>query len=439
MRGLSALPHLRMNQLTIYAPRESPRLRYILDWIFSDCLELPYKLTRKPADEAHIAYGSGGKAAVTIPDAGLLWQTGIPQRAPDFQLGGVKAGVFAFDVFSAAFYLLARCEEYADFTPDGHGRFPHTASVLHQRGFLERPIVDAWVERLRIALVNHCGLHIPKPAFKFQPTYDIDIAYAYHHKGLKRTLGGLFRDARGRSFSAIRERLSVLGRGAEDPYDAYAFLRGLHTKHKLAPHYFFLAASSPTAWDKNISPAHPAFRSLVQEAAMQGSVGIHPSYFSSEKSPLIAVEKAAVEAAVGKPVSHSRQHFIRLRFPHAYRALLAAGITDDWSMGFPDATGFRAGTSRSFRWYDLEKEEATPLRVHPFSFMDVTARDYLGLSADEAFEKLRAQRDALQEVGGVLTTVFHNFSLGTATDWLGWRDGYAAVVNDASERRVREL
>lgn len=421
-----------MNALTIYAPRDSPRLRYILDWIFTNCLGLEYTLTRQPTDNAHIAYGTGGRASITIPDSGLLWQTGLPQRTPHFQEGGVKAGVFAFDIFSAAFYLLARCEEYADFAADKHDRFPHTASILHQKGFLERPIVDAWVERLRIALINHCGLDIPQPSFHFQVTYDIDMAYAYHHKGLKRTLGGLFKDVQAGKFDTVRERLRVLGRGTDDPYDAYAFLRKLHAEHALAPTYFFLAAEKTTACDKNISPAHPAFKSLVQEAAFQGAAGMHPSYFSSEKEELIRKEKAAVEKALGKGITHSRQHFIRLRFPQTYRSLLTAGITDDWSMGYPDAPGFRAGTSRTFFWYELELEKATTLRVHPFSFMDVTARDYQGWSAEEAFQNLRLQRDLMKQLGGTLTTVFHNFSLGTAKDWPEWRQAYENFVAETA-------
>jgi len=418
--------------LTIYAPRESPRLRYILDWIFKTCLGADYRITQRPTEEAHISYGTAGRAPVIIPDVGLLWQSDVPQRVPDFQIGGVKAGEFAFDIFGAAFWLLARCEEYGHFTPDRHGRFPHTASALHARGFLEQPLVDAWVERLRIALVNHSDLSIPKPAFCFQPTYDIDIAYAYHHKGLRRTLGGLLRDARAGNFSALRQRLGVLKGRRRDPYDAYDFLRSMHAGRSLSAHTFFLAASKSSAWDKNIPAGHPAFRALVQEAATRGTVGAHPSYFSSEKEALIEEEKTAVEIALGKVLHHSRQHFIRLRFPHTYRALIAAGITEDWSMGYPDALGFRAGTSRTFPWYDLEREEETPLQVHPFSFMDVTARDYLGLSAEEAFGRLRAQRDALQELGGTLTTVFHNFSLGTDANWPGWRDAYSAFVRETA-------
>lgn len=418
--------------LTMYASRYAPRLLYALGWMLGECLGVEWRLTQDASEDAHIAYGSGGRGAVIVPDDGALWQEGVPQHAPVLGELGVKDGHFSFDIFGAAFYLLARCEEYLPFTPDKHGRFPHTASVLHERGFLQRPIVDEWVERLRIALVNHCGLRIAKPAFLFQPTYDIDIAYAYHHKGLKRTLGGLFRDFREGGWGGVRARLSVLEGKTRDPYDAYDFLRKLHAETGLRSCYFFLAAQKPTAWDKNISPTHPAFRALVREAAHEGAVGMHPSYFSTENEKLIPEEKVRLESALGGPVSHSRQHFIRLSFPQTYRHLLAAGIRHDWSMGYPDAPGFRAGTGRSFLWYDLEEETSTDLRVHPFSFMDVTARDYLKLSAEEAFQALRAQRDAVRNVGSVLTTVFHNFSLGTARDWAGWREPYDDFVRETA-------
>jgi hypothetical protein len=103
-------------------------------------------------------------------------------------------------------------------------------------------------------------------------------------------------------------------------------------------------------------------------------------------------------------------------------------------MGFPDAIGFRAGTSRSFWWYDLMQEHQTSLRIHPFAFMDTTARDYLGLSAEEAFKALHNLRATLQGVGGTLTTIFHNFSLGTASDWPRWRQYYEAFPGEFDAR-----
>ena len=42
-------------------------------------------------------------------------------------------------------------------------------------------------------------------------------------------------------------------------------------------------------------------------------------------------------------------------------------------MGYGSINGFRASVASSFYWYDLEKEEATTLRIFPFCFMDANS------------------------------------------------------------------
>ena len=99
-------------------------------------------------------------------------------------------------------------------------------------------------------------------------------------------------------------------------------------------------------------------------------------------------EKERLENITDKPLLRSRQHYIKLFLPSTYRFLLEIGITDDYSMGFTDEIGFRAGTSHSFQWYDLSNEIETQLKVHPFCVMDVTLKNYLKLTPQQAVEKL---------------------------------------------------
>lgn len=100
-------------------------------------------------------------------------------------------------------------------------------------------------------------------------------------------------------------------------------------------------------------------------------------------------------------------------------------------MGYATHTGFRAGTSHPFPWYDLPAEQQTALQVFPFCFMDTVARYELGLSVAESFEKLQQLQYRLQQSGGLLITVFHNFSLGTDKDWTGWGERYATFIKQA--------
>jgi hypothetical protein len=141
-------------------------------------------------------------------------------------------------------------------------------------------------------------------------------------------------------------------------------------------------------------------------------------------------EKKMLELVAGAEVKISRQHYIRLRVPDTYRQLQALGITEDYSMGYGGHLGFRAGTGSSFLWFDVANDAVTTLRIHPFCFMDTTAHYEHKLSAGEAFDKLKTMSTILQKTGSTLTSVFHNFSLGTSREWRGWRQAYENFLHE---------
>ncbi|RYY10011.1 MAG: hypothetical protein EOO04_37550 [Chitinophagaceae bacterium] len=277
-------------------------------------------------------------------------------------------------------------------------------------------------------MLTSAGVKVVLKPFRFLPSYDIDIAYSYKFKGIRRTVGALGKDLLSANSKAVLSRFKVLAGSQRDPYDCFDFLKSLHRSNNLRALYFMLLARETGKFDKNNSPEHPAMHQLTNFLSNDGAVGIHPSYFSNIVS-VLHWEKKKLEGMLRKPVRQSRQHYIRMRLPDTYSALLAAGINEDYSMGFGSCLGFRAGTGRSFLWYDLENETITALRIHPFCFMDSTARFEEGLTVDEAFAKLYTMLQLLAAHNSVLTTVFHNFSLGTDPEWEGWSERYRDFVN----------
>ena len=127
-----------------------------------------------------------------------------------------------------------------------------------------------------------------------------------------------------------------------------------------------------------------------------------------------------------KKVNQSRQHYIRFNLPGGYQRLIEAGITDDYSMGYGSINGFRASVASSFYWYDLEKDEQTSLRVHPFCFMDANSYFEQKLSSGEAYEELMHYYIQCKAVNGTLITIFHNNFLGF--DFDGWREMYERFI-----------
>src|ERR1019366_824629 len=183
-----------------------------------------------------ISYGKQLPNSFSIPDDGLLWQTGK-------QHCDVKAGkwndlpalftadsdnyTLPFDLFSAIFFLLSRYEEYYSYRPDKHNRSPATHSILYKLGWLQRPVADEWVAAFSIQLQAAYG-HIAATSFLFQPTYDIDMAYSHLHKGVGRIVGAYMRAMLKGDVRQISERTQVLKNKQKDPFDSFRRLRQLH-------------------------------------------------------------------------------------------------------------------------------------------------------------------------------------------------------------------
>ena len=115
-----------------------------------------------------------------------------------------------------------------------------------------------------------------------------------------------------------------------------------------------------------------------------------------------------------------------------YRNLLENGIEEDYTMGYADSVGFRAGTSQPFYWYDLESDKVTTLKVIPFCIMDVTLRKYLGHSPDAAIELISGLVNTLKSVGGHCSFIWHNSSFYAAEGWKGWDRVYTQLLQIAS-------
>ena len=433
--------------MLIYSEYLSPRLRYVLKFVFGDVLKVSYRLTDQPEElESYnglrIAYSNERmEGAFHIPVSGLLSETGVKRidtgtgtldgRKVLFALPG--DGEMQYDVFAGVFYMLSRYEEYLPFTADRHGRFEATGSLASREGFLEIPIVDIWLKDLRQKIIYWFpGQHLGEGKFEFIPTIDVDHPYAVLHHGKLRTLSGNIR-AFFRSPREMKWRGSILRGEDKDPFDTFNDIEWLHASHHLKPWIFFLCA--PYArYDRSISPTSEIFAGLVRRTAEYAGCGIHPSYRSNARKGQMLREIELFKNITGAKPLASRQHYLRLRFPGTYRELMNAGITEDYSMGFASAAGFRAGTCRPFHFYDLEKEEETELKVSPFQLMDRTLKDYMGLSGEAANLKIRSVVDNVFDVGGTLISIWHNDALSDHGEWKGWREIYIRMLDYIAEK-----
>lgn len=333
-----------------------------------------------------------------------------------------------FDLFAAVFYMISRYEEYLPFKSDRHGRFEAGNSLAGQNGFLETPVVDLWIQVLAEKLkARFSGIELSPGSFRFLPTCDIDLPFAYLHRGRARTLGARVKAGlQGAPDQKLRK--DVLSKQAKDPFDTFTEMEAIHSLHKIRPKIFFLTARYGK-YDKSISPRSKVFRNLVKQSMKYADVGIHPSYRSSDNPAELRREVRILSGITEEQVRHSRQHFLKFSLPQSYRNYIAAGIREDYSMGFASAAGFRAGTSRPFFFYDLLKEAETPLKIIPFQVMDRTLKDYMKLTPEQALAKIRTIADATRSAGGTFISIWHNDAFSNHGEWKGWKDVYLQMID----------
>lgn len=432
--------------MLLYSPYITPRLRYIAGFIGAELFDEPEPF-RFTSDKEEFVRSSLPKLNYSdseltdseyfIRSTPLLFESHIGQQDINcFELNFHKAffetsGDFSFDVFAASFYLISRYEEYLPHRKDVYGRYAHTESLAFREGFLQLPLVNIWLLEFKKSLAQKYPEMIFRyPSFKFIPTYDIDSAYSYLHKGWKRNAGGLVRSVLKGRWPLVKERVEVLRGRQQDPFDAYEWLDSLHLYCRVKAYYFFLVASRQKGVDKNIPLDCEALQELIRYHSVGYRVGVHPSWQSGDDEVLLKEEIEWMEWMTDQKVTRSRQHYIRFALPEAYRRLIRYGINQDFSMGYGTINGFRASVASSHYWYDLEKEQPTGLRIFPFCFMDANSFYEQGYSANEARNELMQYYHLIRKVNGLMVTIWHNSFLGSDPQFAAYKKVYEVFLKE---------
>ncbi len=436
------------DKILIYSSLSSSRLTYVFSFIFEEILGIGCKLTsdfeyfqqsKQPGfiyDQEYTIEGTHFLKAHSLLFENEIKKIPIDlfeyENVPVF-FGSSVDSFFPFDIFAASFYLVSRYEEYLPYTADKFGRFPAKESLAFKHGFLEEPVVDSWALLLKRKLLElYPQLNFNKRNFCFQPTIDIDNAYAHLYKGFARTVLSVIQTGYKSPLKLI-EKIKVLMGMKRDPYDNYDFLNFLEKKYNIRTLYFVLF-SEYGKYDKNLPMKSKQFKTLINKIAKSNEIGLHPSFQSNNSYKKLLLEKNELEKLIKKEIEHSRQHFLMLKVPATYDNLIQAGIKSDYSMGYASQPGFRAGTCTPFYFFNLKTNKSTNLQLIPFALMDVCFRDYLKSSPAIALKKIKKIITSIKKVDGLFVSLWHNESLGSNNQHFTWRHVYERMLDEAKNR-----
>lgn len=386
--------------LVCAAPVITPRLQFVLSTLFERWLGIPLLITTDPSKypRVHLACGVKAPQALHLPLHPLLLGGGVNFYLPRWDEGGffpLGSADYSHDVLAMAFYVLSLYPLYQwPYGYDAWGLYAWERAPFYEAAFWARPFLQEHVYQLLEAI----GFPYRRPAFSWEVGWDIDHPYAWRGRwGLRWWLGGL---RRGNLLQRVLARAGLV----RDPYDTFEEIQAAFSPQHSR---FFFLMSNWHRLDSLVSPRHPIWGRLARQLLSRGyEVGLHPSYRSRERPSLICREKAHLEALTLRPVTSSRQHYLRYCWPDTFYHLAAAGIRFEYSLAFPNRSGFLLGVALPTALYDASREQVLPLTFFPPALMDQV---YLRRGETAALQKeLERLWELLRQTGGHLHLIWHN-------------------------------
>ena len=426
--------------MLVFAEEPTPRLRYVVHHVFERMLGWPiawagsmeeFRSSKGPK----LYYGIRElKDSFRVPESGRLKGKGSSCSSENAIGSGAELRITMVDVehdlFASIFHLLSLTDEINATERDAHDRVPATSLLLLKHKAEHLPVIDLWVLQLAKDLRSRFP-ELPPPGRKFMHvlTVDVDNGLKYAGRPLHRALGATAKDLLQRPGS-VAQRWKVRSGAEVDPYanlpERLARVRGRVDR---AIAFFLLRGNGE--FDHAADAAHPVFRELIASTMEQAEVGLHPSYHSSMEQGMEAAELAQLKEVLKAPVILSRQHFLRWKLPETLRRKVDLGITEEHTLGFTDRVGFRVGTCTPFPWYDMERDEETPLMLWPFQVMDSAVHEQMGVPMDQAAAQFTTMMNAVRSVDGTFVSVWHDRYLSGHEQFTGWPEVMEEVVEAA--------
>lgn len=424
--------------LLVHLEDPTPRARHVASHVIGRLLGIPMSFSAtteefRSAGGPKLSYGrtvfegayqmpfSAGLAFDAEPE-GIVTVNGVPHL---FAVDGRP------DLFASVFRLLSLVDELTCSDRDRHGRVPATSLFVVKHGLSDVPWVDHWAARLGVELNERWpGIAEARRSYRNIVTVDLDNVLRHAGRPLTRALGATARDLLKGEPGVALDRWRVR-MGERDPYLNALDLVEEHLGSVDEAILFLLVrgdsdhdhAVPPDRWPEDV-------RSRFRRLPARMRMGLHPSYRSSEEEQRWRAE-AEILDGIHLPRTASRQHFLRWSSSAMFRTVQALGYREEHTLGFSDRVGFRASTCTPFPWYDLDRERATDLMIHPFAAMDSSLIEQLHHSPKDVVNAMNTLSDKVRAVGGTFISVWHDRYLSGYREFGPWPGVFEQVMEHA--------
>jgi hypothetical protein len=293
--------------------------------------------------------------------------------------------------------MLSRWEEACIKDLDTHGRVSAKKSIAYIHGFLNRPIVNEYIEFIWNIFSNSIpNLERKSRIFSFMATHDVDVPFEYFYNSamslMRQLVGDLVKRNSIHSFlSRIRNfYISKFIDISRDPFNTFRKILSLSNEFKVKSYFNFFGEKTLEKYDCKYNIQDEVIISIIKEIVKEGhQLGFHPSYFTNQDKFLLFRQFNKLKSVcdiigIEQEKWGGRQHYLKWDVTCTPAYWNDIGLDFDSTLGYYDMPGFRCGTCYSFPIFDLSNRKTLKLLEFPLIAMECSFFDYANMSYDEA-------------------------------------------------------
>ena len=349
-----------------------------------------------------------------------------PKTKEYLKIENIPKRIEDLDIFAACFFMLTRWEEYVNKSRDKHDRFPAYKSLAYKQNFLDRPIVNEYLEELKKMLLEFDdSLNFKQHTEKTYISCDVDQPFDCTVESFSRLLkvgaGDILKRKSIKEF-AKRVRRYVFNKFENYKYDThYNFDWYMKTCEKagLKATFYFI----PTSIEKHngcYELKDTKINSLLRYIDSRGhDIGGHGSYQTYQDKEKAKVQKNMLDntlssSGISQKVVGNRQHYLRWDSSLTPSVLEYAGFEYDTTGCYADRPGFRYGVCYEFSMFDFLNRKKLDIKQRPLVVMEATliSKQYMGLGySQKTVDTIKKYKNICHRYGGNFTLLWHNSDL----------------------------
>ena len=340
----------------------------------------------------------------------------------DLRVEVTSEGVHVYEnILKTLFYYLNRAEEIQSKEVDKFGRFPFKNSISYKTHSLQVPVCDIITQIIKEICLFLCPkLDLIKTQFSIISTHDVDIPCKYGIS-INQSVKSALKDIKSKRVEAT---ISAFLK-SHDEYDTFDYI--MDKNEEYGNQVFFNFISNPPdrmGVDPSYSLRHKRIRKCLHHILSRGhKIGLHAAGGSFQDSGSLDYQIQNLSNTISdlgsnQCVTHNRFHYLKWSQTTTPNILSHSNIEVDYTLGFAEKIGFRCGTGRSYRPFDIYQNKLLNFKVHPMVAMEVSLfhKNYSNLNHDEACDEISVTMSQIKKYQYPCVILWHNDKLWNPKD-----------------------